>query len=58
MHTVFGIRNILTFDRPSGFVLSDEGKKAQKQIWKETIELFKKEAPEADLGEFATVNPV
>jgi len=44
--------------QPSGFVLSEEGKKAQKQVWKETINLLKKEAPEADLGEFATVNPV
>lgn len=50
--------DVLILGRPSGFVLSEEGKKVQKQIWKETIELLKKEAPNADLGEFATVTPV
>ncbi|KAF2265022.1 putative 3-oxoacyl-reductase [Lojkania enalia] len=30
---------------PSRFVLSDEGKKVQKKIWDETIDLFKKEIP-------------
>jgi hypothetical protein len=39
-------------DSPSTFVFSPEGEVAQKQIWKETISLLKKEAPEADIAGF------
>ncbi|KAE9379480.1 short-chain dehydrogenase/reductase SDR [Stipitochalara longipes BDJ] len=37
---------------PSNFVTSNEGEVAQKQIWKETIALLKKEAPKADISSF------
>ncbi|KAF2796331.1 short-chain dehydrogenase/reductase SDR [Melanomma pulvis-pyrius CBS 109.77] len=36
---------------PSKFVLSEEGKIAQKKIWKETFEIFRKEAPKANISE-------
>jgi hypothetical protein len=49
----FGIDNTKqTIYSPSAFVISDEGEVAQKQIWKETIALFKKEAPKADISSF------
>jgi hypothetical protein len=35
-------------DRPSSFVLSPDGEKAQKKIWSETMALLKQEAPEVD----------
>ncbi|CAG8961496.1 hypothetical protein HYFRA_00013846 [Hymenoscyphus fraxineus] len=37
---------------PSSFVLSTEGEVAQKQVWRETIELLKHEAPNADISFF------
>jgi retinol dehydrogenase-12 len=37
---------------PSDFIISDEGEVAQKQIWRETIALLKKEAPETDISFF------
>lgn len=43
---------ILTRYRPSKFVLSEDGKIVQKKIWKETFEIFKKEAPEVNISEF------
>jgi len=37
---------------PSSFVLSNEGKQAQKKIWSETMELLRKEAPRASFPTF------
>ncbi|KAF2180128.1 short-chain dehydrogenase/reductase SDR [Zopfia rhizophila CBS 207.26] len=37
---------------PSNFVLSDEGQKVQKKIWNETLDVFKKEVPKADIRSF------
>lgn len=37
---------------PSSFILSTEGEVAQKQVWHETIQLLKQEAPSADISSF------
>ncbi|RYO85619.1 hypothetical protein DL766_005408 [Monosporascus sp. MC13-8B] len=41
-----------TRTRVSKFVLSPEGEKAQKKLWKETLELFWREVEGVDLSEF------
>ena len=40
---------ILMFNRPSAFVLSDEGKEVQKRVWDETVELLGAECPGVEL---------
>jgi hypothetical protein len=42
----------LTRYRPSSFVLSEQGKIIQKKIWDETLEVFRKEAPTAQIPSF------
>jgi NAD(P)-dependent dehydrogenase (short-subunit alcohol dehydrogenase family) len=37
---------------PSNFVLSKEGVETQKKLWKETLDLFEKEVPKAQLPHF------
>lgn len=44
MGSVEGRENVLMRCRPSPFVESDEGEKAQKKIWDETIALLREEA--------------
>lgn len=39
--------------RFSKFILSAEGEEVQQKLWDETIALFLKECPEANIGEFA-----
>ncbi|KAI1079767.1 NAD(P)-binding protein [Whalleya microplaca] len=36
----------------SKFMISAEGQEAQKKLWKETLEVFQKECPDANLDEF------
>jgi len=41
----------LLWGRPSHFVTSAEGQAIQKKVWKETVDLLKREAPDADIKE-------
>lgn len=42
-------KRLLTLESPSKLVLSAVGKEVQKKLWDETIALFKKEAPTANI---------